>query len=120
MLTQAASIANDVAASSPLTGLVVPVIVAAVAKNTLDPKFKALLAGLLSLGAALFTADGQIDQATLEQALNNTFMALAAYKGIWTHFNLNGSLFPGRGLGPKSAPVESGDPGFTDDNFEGA
>jgi hypothetical protein len=118
MLSQAADVAANVSASTPLVGLLVPVLVSAVAKNSLDPKFKALLAGLFSVGAALINSDGVVDQAALETALSNTFMALAAYKGIWDHVRLNDWLAPSRGIGPKPAVAEPGDPDFVPDNFE--
>jgi hypothetical protein len=112
MLSQVAEAATTVTGSSPITGFIVPVLVSVFTKNTLDPKLKALLAGLMSIGAALFAADGQVDQAMLESALSNTFMAFAAYKGIWDHLRLNEWMIPGVGIGPKPVESEPGDPDF--------
>jgi hypothetical protein len=105
----------DTTASNPiLVGSMIPVLVSLSSRESLDPRLKALIAAAFALGAALYSSDGVVDQASIEGALANVFSAVAAYKGIWTHLNSNG-WFPNFGIGPKTTLViEPGDPEYVE------
>lgn len=116
MLTQ---VAVETASSPVLAGTLIPLIVSLVAKCNLDSRLKALLAGVMAVGVALFNSKGVIDQVALEDALKTLGSAVVAYKGIFEHLGTN-KMLPNFGIGPKAVvEAEPGDPEFVEGEDDG-